>query len=153
MCFPAFIYSSHASPAVPLAPFIARWIASVDMGGSEHCPAWPMYTFVAWLSCWDSTSLHVASQRVCHHLYLHFWWTYRLSLTLRPLWSRSLCSEVVSEERKALVYCETPLKNLLLCCCSKLVLGCGDSWVWPLPFHCCPTQLPEADWNHLRWVC
>lgn len=66
MCFPAFICSSHASPAVPLAPFIAHGIASVDMGGSEHCPAWPMYAFVAWLSCWDSTA---ANPQACvwHH--------------------------------------------------------------------------------------
>lgn len=42
--------------AVPLAPFVAHWLAAVDVGICECCPAWLTGSFITWLPCWDNTA-------------------------------------------------------------------------------------------------
>lgn len=59
---PPFLCAYHASPAAPMAPFVAHWLAAVDVGISERCPAWLTECFITWLPCWDNTA---GNHRTC----------------------------------------------------------------------------------------
>lgn len=75
--------------AVLLAPFVAHWLAAVDVGTCECCPAWLTGSFITWLPCWDNTAGNHQARRKA------WLWLFPLSAAPRsfPRLARILCTQ------------------------------------------------------------